>query len=273
MSIIEVIKQRRSVRNYTGEPLSKEHADQIVRFISELKTPFEGKYRIELVRSEAGHEPVQLGTYGIISGASDYLVLIYEYDEAMAEENAAYLFEQVILYCTSLGLGTCWLGGTFKKNDFANQVQLQPNETLRIVSPVGYIQDKKRWIDSLMGYDHKHRSRKPFETNFYDGYFDKQLTEENAGIFKIPLEMVRLAPSANNSQPWRVILNSDMVHFYHRLSLIKFSRIDLGIALCHFELACKELRIKGKYEILEKLKRVSISKNKYSVTWVKEMNR
>jgi len=29
MSIIELIKERKSVRSYTGEPLSKEHVDRI----------------------------------------------------------------------------------------------------------------------------------------------------------------------------------------------------------------------------------------------------
>jgi len=61
---------------------------------------------------------------------------IYEPDDNLAEENAAYCFEQVILFCTSLGLGTCWLGGTFNKSNFAAQVDLQPGEILRIAAIV-----------------------------------------------------------------------------------------------------------------------------------------
>jgi nitroreductase len=267
MSITEVIKQRRSIRNYTGEPLKKEHADQILNYIAGLKSPFEGKARIELVHTHTGSEPVKLGTYGVISGASDFLVLVYE-ESDMGEENAAYLFEHVILFCTELGLGTCW-SATFTKSNFAKQVELKPNEFLRIVSPVGYIKDKKRFVETLMGSDRNHKSRKPFKENFYDGYFDKHLTEDNAGIFREPLEMVRLAPSASNRQTWRVILNNGMLHFYHHESMMDFSKFDLGIALCHFDLTCKELRIAGQFEVLVKIKKISISKDKYSVTWIK----
>jgi hypothetical protein len=163
------------------------------------------------------------------------------------------------------------MGGTFKKSDFARQVNLQPNEILRIVSPVGYIKDQKRFVDTIMGSDRKHTSRKPFKENFYDGYFDKHLTEDNAGIFREPLEMIRLAPSANNRQTWRVILNNGMLHFYHHESMIDFSKIDLGIALCHFDFMCKELKIAGKFEVLTKVKNISIRKDKYSVTWMKAL--
>ena len=273
MSITETIKNRRSVRNYAGETLSAAHANQIVAFISALRTPFPGKYRIELIRTNASAEPVRLGTYGVISGASDFLALVYEPDDNPAEENAAYCFEQVVLFCTSLGLGTCWLGGTFNKSNFAAQVDLQAAEILRIVSPVGYIKTGKRLVETVIGADRHHKSRKSFSTNFYDGNFDTNLTEENAGIYREPLEMLRLAPSANNRQPWRIVLDDDTIHFYcHRSSLFDFSRTDLGIALCHFDLTCRESGIQGSFKVLEKLKEtVPINKNQYSVTWIKDL--
>jgi hypothetical protein len=55
--------------------------------------------------------------------------------------------------------------------------------------------------------------------------------------------------------------------------MFDFSKIDLGIALCHFDLTCRELRIAGKFEVLTKVKNISISKDKYSVTWIKSTPR
>lgn len=59
--------------------------------------------------------------------------------------------------------------------------------------------------------------------------------------------MVRLAPSAVNKQPWRVVLDKNGVHFYLKRTKGYVSeaagdlqKIDLGIALCHFALAAKE---------------------------------
>ena len=62
-----------------------------------------------------------------------------------------------------------------------------------------------------------------------------------------PLEMVRLAPSAVNKQPWRVVLDKNGAHFYRKRSkgfvseaVGDMQKIDMGIALCHFALAAKE---------------------------------
>ncbi len=78
------------------------------------------------------------------------------------------MFEQVILFCTDLGLGTCWLGGSFNRSDFKKQIQLTANEKLRIVSPVGYASDRKRFLEKyIVKADNKHASRKSFEELFW----------------------------------------------------------------------------------------------------------
>lgn len=60
--------------------------------------------------------------------------------------------------------------------------------------------------------------RLPFEELFFDGSMDKPLNADKAGDIEVPLEMVRLAPSAVNKQPWRVIVEDKMVHFYLKRS-------------------------------------------------------
>ena len=249
MKITETIQKRRSVRTYTGEPLSKAYIAQIKQYISQLQAPFGIKARIELISTQPDGNPVKLGTYGWVKGACDYLVLIFE-EAPFAETAAAYLFEQVILFCTDLGLGTCWIGGSFSRSDFKKQVQLKTNEKLRIVSPVGHGSDRKRFLEKYIVHaDKKHASRKPFSELFFDKFFDTPLTDAGAGLFQTPLEMVRLSPSANNMQEWRVILDDTTLHFYKK-PYLSYDAIDMGIALCHFELTCRELGIEGKFEVL-----------------------
>jgi nitroreductase len=266
MSIIESIKQRKSVRTYTNQPLSKELTDKIKDFICRTQAPFGAKVRIQLLSTGTDEKQMKLGTYGFISGASDYLTLIYE-EVPFAEEGGAYLFEQVVLFCTGLGLGTCWLGGAFSRKDFKQQVQLNPNERLRIVSPVGYKSDRKRFSEFLQGAEKHHISRKPFGSLFFYKDFAVPLTEEKAGIYAQPLEMVRIAPSANNYQPWRVIVDEGMLHFYKTAALGGFSGTDIGIALCHFEQTCKELGIKGYFKVLDGLERKHLQ---YCISWISD---
>ena len=272
MTVTETIKNRRSVRNYTGEPLNGAHKILITDFINRLKAPFDApSIRIQLIHAHQRKGKVRLGTYGFIGGASDFLTLVYEKDSSfpLMEEAAAYAFEQVILYCTKLGLGTCWLGGSFSRKDFAGQVNLKPNEILRIVSPVGYINPTLRFTERLFGSKGKHLSRKPFEKLFFKRTFLEPLYPEDADIYEDPLEMVRIAPSANNQQPWRIILDGYTLHFYQHLSVIGFSAIDLGIALCHFEQSCKEYEIPGKFVVLEN--QVPHKKGeKYVISWTDE---
>jgi nitroreductase len=266
MTVIESIKQRRSVRTYTNQPLRKELTDKIEDFIRQTSAPFDVKARIQLINTGRVEKPVKLGTYGFISGASDYLALIYE-NAPLAEEGGAYLFEQVILFCTRLELGTCWLGGSFSRKDFKKQVQLNPNERLRIVSPVGYKSDRKRLFEFIQGAERHHISRKPFGSLFFYSDFSVPLTEEKAGIYAQPLEMVRIAPSANNFQPWRVVFDEKTLHFYRIASLGGFAATDTGIALCHFEQTCKELGIKGHFMVLDGLENKHAQ---YCISWILE---
>ena len=238
---------------------------QIKQYIHSLQTPFGHKARIEFISTQLSEKPIQLGTYGWVKGACHYLVLIHE-EAPFAETAAAYMFEQAVLFCTALGLGTCWLGGSFSRRDFKKQVRLKPNEKMRIVSPVGHASDQQRFLEKyIVRADNNHASRKPFEELFFDKSFEHPLSKAKAGQFLTPLEMVRLAPSANNKQEWRVILDNHALHFYKKPYPL-FDSIDLGIALCHFELSSQELGIQGKFEILEDFP--NNDKTQYVISWL-----
>lgn len=249
MPIIDNIQQRKSVRSYRKEYLSSDDAAKIRKFIEQLEISFGAKLRIELIRTKEGPETRKFETYGVVRGAADFLVVAHV-DGPLAEEAVGYAFEQVVLYCTETGLGTCWIGGTFNRSDFAKAVSLQPHESLSIISPVGYKAEKKSFIEAAMTAVVKSHLREDFGTLFFGGSWDYPLTPEEAGVYKIPLEMVRLAPSARNKQPWRVLVKDGEVHFYRHPEFSRFTRIDMGIALCHFEQTCTELGIEGKLTVL-----------------------
>ena len=93
---------------------------------------------------------------------------------------------------------------------------------------------------------------------FFDGSLDHPLTKDGAGSLFEALEAVRLAPSAVNKQPWRVVVCGRKVHFYEKQSKGYVSdngwdlqKIDLGIALCHFALVSKECGQDAAMEILD----------------------
>lgn len=242
-AITNIIQQRHSVRTYSDKPIASDLLKAITAYIEEITKPYNGQVRIQLLSKEINHQQVKLGTYGVIKGAQYYLGGAVQ-KSAHSHETLGYVLEQVVLYCTSLGLGTVWLGGTFSRSQFAKAMNLQPNEELLIVVPVGYESDKKSFIASLMG--NHNQKRKPFGELFFNGSTHTPLTVETAQPYAEALEMVRRAPSAINAQPWRVIKEGNTLHFYTANSK-PMHLIDLGIGLAHFHLTATEQGLKGEF--------------------------
>lgn len=262
--IHEIIKARYSVRNYDNTGLSGEVKEKLKAYLKEINQSeglFGGKVRIELVEQEDGDKEVKLGTYGVIKGAKNYLaVACSEGDYAL--EDLGFLFEKVILYCTSLGLGTVWIGGTFNKGNFAKAINLKDNETLPIISPVGMEGGKKSLLAKVFG-NNTHK-RKEFSQIFFNKDFETPLTYEEAKEYKNALEMVRLAPSAVNKQPWRILKEGNNIHFYSE-GKNEANRIDMGICLSHFYLTAKEMGLEGEIKVLSER---SDNKYKYVASWI-----
>ena len=118
------------------------------------------------------------------------------------------------------------------------------------------------------------RSRLSFSELFFNGDFSTALSEEAAGEYAYPLEMLRLAPSAVNKQPWRVVLADKAVHFYKCGNMSEamgfdMQRIDVGIGMCHFHLAAEEIHLKGHFERV--LPDLSAPENvTYIASWIKD---
>lgn len=262
-SIKKVISARYSVRNYNGDYLSQEIIEKIETYIKNLTNPFNKKIKIQLVKKHTGNKDIKLGTYGVIKGAQYFLTAICQKDD-LSLIALGYSLEKVILYCTSIGLGTVWLGGTFKKSDFAKAIELQDDEIMPIVSPVGYEGGRKSLFAIVVGRNRNKRNS--FSHSFFNRDFNTPLTEVDAGEYFEPLEMVRLAPSSLNKQPWRIVKEDDKIHFYfadNKGSTI----IDMGIALCHFHLTAIENNLKGEFKFIDSKKK---NENfNYVISWVK----
>lgn len=242
----QTAKERKSVRTYIEKPLTdsdKKKINDYIEILSGESHPFKARVRIRLFDVDKDINAKALGTYGVIKGARSYLgVAVNEVPDAM--EAVGYVFEKLVLYAQSLGLGTCWLGGTFNRGEFAKAMQLQSDEFFPIASPIGYPAEKNHTIDKIMRKAIKADTRKPFETLFFDKDLSVSLTKEKAGEYYYPLEITRVAPSAKNGQPWRIIKDGDVFHFFEKKTIPSSShdiqRLDMGIALCHFILAAKE---------------------------------
>jgi hypothetical protein len=172
-------------------------------------------------------------------------------------EDFGFGMERNLLYATALGLGTCWLGGTLNRAGFARKISLSPEEFMPAISPVGYPADKRSLTDRAFRFMAKSDKRKPWGELFFDKQPGNPLVKDKAGACGQALESVRIGPSASNRQPWRIIREGASWHFFlartpgydKMLGEIRLQEVDMGIALCHFELAAQELEIQGSWKV------------------------
>lgn len=259
-SITEIIKQRKSVRSYSDKVISEDLIEEIENYINNVDNPFDIKVRVSLIKKENYDGVVRLGTYGVIKGAKYFLIAACENKE-FSLEAVGYTFEKTILYCTSLGLSTVWLGGTFSRSSFKKTINLREDEILPIVSPIGYESDSKSFIQKLIN---NNGNRKEFSEIFFENNFSTPLTSDIDDIYKEVLEMVRLAPSSMNSQPWRIIKENEDLHIYTS-GKGSMNKIDIGIALAHIDMYMKEMNITGDFKKV----RCESDKYKYVISWIK----
>ena len=246
-NITELVVERKSVRTYEDENLSENDLMVIKEEMDKLSSPFGNTVKYAFLETKGDEKEASLGTYGIIKGRVDYIGASIKKDEPYALEALGYELEKLMLFLTSLNIGTCWLGGTFKREDFKKAMDIGEGELLPAITPVGYPKEKKTMADKLVRLMAKGNQRKPYEELFFRGDFETPLDETTLPIFGEALEMVRLGPSASNKQPWRVLYLDNVFHFYLKETPgysksfpYNIQKIDMGIAACHFELTCKE---------------------------------
>lgn len=239
--IAELINKRRSVRTYDGRALDESTKEQLLSYANTIKNPFNVpvKFKFLDAKKEGLTCPVVSGTDLYVGGKIKNV--------PNASASFGYSFEEFVLYAQSLSLGTVWLGGTMNRSAFEQAMELGENEMMPCATPIGYTAKKMSIRETMMRKAIKADERLPFEQLFFDGSFETPLTKEKAGKFAEPLEMVRLAPSAVNKQPWRVVVADHAAHFYlkrskgfNREGKLDMQMIDMGIALCHFALTAKE---------------------------------
>lgn len=239
------IKSRKSVRTFDGKELTAEDREKFENHLENITNPFAPvEFRL-----------LDCDKYGIdssvITGERAYFAAkvkpVKNYEIAVG-----YSFEEACLYARSLGLGTVMLAATFSRDKAEAAMELKEDEVLPVVSPIGYPAKKRSLRETVMRKTLGADDRKDFDDLFFKDSFKNGLEKEDAGIYGEALEMVRWAPSAANKQPWRVVIKDDMVHFYEKQSIRENMRgdvqkLDVGIALCHFDLMMESSEKKGRF--------------------------
>ena len=221
MTLYEAIEKRRSVRKFRMTAIEPKLMVRINQYIDTLSAFHpEAGYRIAVVEALGVKEKLFRGMF--LTEAPYYLILSAK-KHPYAAINAGYVMEQLVLYLTSKGLATCYLGN-------AKTTQNLDGRTAMIVVAFG------RAEKALP----KEQHRKELSQLLAAG------AQADANMRWI-LEAARKAPSAFNLQPWRFVPQTDRIRIYSQKSMVNLTprmkelkQISMGICLYHLALAAEE---------------------------------
>ena len=181
-----------------------------------------------------------------------YYLAFYSEEKEKHDLNAGYILEQISLYLTSKGIGSCFLGMT--------------------KTPKNIEEDLHFVIGMAFGMPKGEAIRHDYEAN--------RLTMDELCVFKEKpkawvneiLEAARLAPSSLNSQPWRFVVYENRIHVFSKKppstgkSRGKFNEFNFGVMLANISIAAEEIWVDLDLIKLNNITHKTIPNNQYMIS-------
>lgn len=211
MDIMEVMKARHSVRQYTDRPIPQDIRQKLASEVERLNQ--RSGLHMQLFFDEPECFAAARARYGSFSGVRNYLAIVGRKRPGL-EENAGYYGERIVLLTQELGLNSCWVGLTHGKS----AATIAAGEKQVTIVTLGY--------GKTQGVAHK--VKPAAEVSSVKGPVPDW--------FERGLQAALLAPTAVNQQKFLISWDGAALK-----AQIKgrgfFTKTDLGIVKCHFELA------------------------------------
>ena len=216
-NLYETIFKRKSIREYDLTPLDGHTLAEIMAHTSALKPLYDGiKIEMKLLS--------QKDVKGLLRAKAPHYLAVFSETKDGYLTNAGFMLQQMDLFFSANGIGSCWQGMPKPTKEILNSSKLE------FVILLAFGKPKERLHrESVSEFQ-----RKPLE----------EITDIK-GADEL-LEPARLAPSAMNRQQWFFTGNASTIHAYRAKSSFltafmfeKMSKVSMGIAICHLWIAAK----------------------------------
>lgn len=209
MDLKETMQKRHSVRSYNERKIEGEVKNELLEFIEQCNK--ESGLHMQLMLDEPKAFDSLMAHYGKFSGCKNYIALV---GKKGADEKCGYYGEKLVLKAQQLGLNSCWVAMTYSKSK--TPCIINKGEKLHIVIALGY--------GKTQGIPHKSKAM-------------TQLCNVDGKIpewFENGMKATMLAPTAMNQQKFIISLKGNKVSAKALFGF--YTKIDLGIVKCHFEI-------------------------------------
>ena len=219
MDLFNSISQRKSCRKYIDEPFRPaelEEIEAVIKGFDPLFPDLVPNYRF--VTSAKGMFHVKAPHYLVIGGKG----------EEGKQENAGFIGQQFMLWLNARGLGGVWLGASRDAN-----------------------KDRKSSDIIVIGFGRVEGSPDRELSDFKR----KDISEITNDTEDKGVKAIHLAPSGMNLQPWYFEKSAGKLLVYRQLLrppmslLYKLTKVDIGIALCHYALASRHYGVDFDFQL------------------------
>ena len=249
MDLYEAIFVRKSVRKYSFEKIDDQKLDEIRKHYQSLFSLF-GRIASDIAIID--NTKKQFFGSGFLSVQAPYYIVFYTEDLPRNLMNVGYMMQEMSLFLTTMGLGSCMLGHTRVKKGLNNKNGLQIAGLMAFGEAKGkatrrHSEARRLSIDDLCVFKEMPRQ------------WVKQL-----------LEAARLAPSYMNTQPWRFVVYDHKIHIFSRKSkkVSRWEEINFGIMFANIMIAAEELWLDVDLIRLEEITQKQLPNNRYVLSAV-----
>ncbi len=253
MNYKKLIEETYSVRDYSEKPISENLKNEIISYFPNSKNLLENiKTDIKFLNNSEVYNALngKAGYNGIMINAPHYIIIYSEKADNYIE-NSGYRASDIILKATDLGLNTCFITMSDRK-EISKILNIPEGMEITALIALGYKDKDLKNVsnDTKAGGNYSKANvniadnapsyRKDLEELVFSESFGNSATLDelmNIGIFE-PLRTVLFAPSALNSQPWRFILKGGKVFIAVEDTLQTSSydeKISLGALMHYFQ--------------------------------------
>lgn len=223
------VEQRTSRRTYQERRIEPQKTAQIKDLIDEIN----GESGLHLQFIENGDHFLSgfKASYGLITGKPSLVALVGDTGDPELKQKIGYFGEFVVLECVTLGLGTCWIAGTFNRKECMKAISMKDGEDLICVLAVGNVAQNKNVKELLVS-----------KLNGGKQSFDELLKDKDSSLpswVVSGIEAARLAPSAVNGKPIGYRYRDNKLTAYITKTNHESEQIDLGISMAHFHLGAQ----------------------------------
>jgi nitroreductase len=251
MNTFDAIFSRRSIRHFKNEKLEWNVISDILEYANKLPMLIEG---IAVEFKLVSNIEAKQGFHSPFSVKAPYYLILTSVNTENYLINAGYLMQQISLYLTAKGLGSCYMGSAKPKK--SNLQALEQEYVIAMAFGEGEHEvyrssDKARRlpVDDIAVFK----------------------TEVNKNI-KTLIQAARLSPSSMNSQPWGFVVYDNRIHVFCKKNIFLSGilsdnkYIDIGICLAHLLVAAEELWIDVKPVRMDNISNITFKKNDYVLT-------